>query len=153
MRRLHLFEFGDQQWFPQFLRDAETAYLATGYRFLPQLPHQWTEKISTVLQPGARAELLDLCSGSGGAMPLIVDELVKRDYDVRAILSDFYPNPESVSHPRIRWLAEPVDATRVSPNLAGVRTMFSAFHHFCLDQRAGSRFENADRPMVLERVL
>jgi hypothetical protein len=27
MRRLHLFEFGDQQWFPQVLRDAETAYL------------------------------------------------------------------------------------------------------------------------------
>ena len=25
MRRLHLFEFGDQQWFPQILRDAETS--------------------------------------------------------------------------------------------------------------------------------
>src|SRR6266567_796735 len=29
MRRLHLFEFGDQRWFPQILRDAETAYLAS----------------------------------------------------------------------------------------------------------------------------
>ena len=128
--RLHLFEFGDQQWFPQLLRDAETAYLATGYRFLSVLPRRWAERISTVLHRGEPAEILDLCSGSGGAMPLIVEELDKRGYDVRASLTDFYPNPKSASHPRIVWLSEPVDATRLSPKLVGVRTMFSAFHHF-----------------------
>lgn len=44
--------------------------------------------------------------------------------------SDLYPNPKSGSGPRIEWLLEPVDATQVPPKLAGVRTMFSAFHHF-----------------------
>jgi hypothetical protein len=130
MRRLHLFEFGDEQWFPQILRDAETAYLATSYRILPMLSRRWAERISTVLHPGEPAEILDLCSGSGGAMPLIIDELEKCGYDARAKLTDLYPNPNSNSHPRIAWLAEPVDATRVPPKLAGVRTMFSAFHHF-----------------------
>jgi hypothetical protein len=130
MRRLHLFEFGDQQWFPQVLRDAETAYLATAYRFLPLLLGRWAEKLSTLLRPGEPSEILDLCSGSGGAMPLMVEELVKRGYDVRATLTDLYPNPKSAEHPRIVWLAEPVDAARVPPTLAGVRTMFSAFHHF-----------------------
>jgi len=130
MRRLHLFEFGDQQWFPRLLRDAETAYLATAYRFLPQLVARWAEKLSTVLPPGEPSEIVDLCSGSGGAMPLMVEELVKRGYDVRATLTDLYPNPKSVEHPRIVWLAEPVDAASVPPKLAGVRTMFSAFHHF-----------------------
>ena len=57
MRRLHLFEFGDQQWFPQLLRDAETAYLATGYRFLSVLPRRWAERISTVLHRGERQVL------------------------------------------------------------------------------------------------
>jgi hypothetical protein len=129
-RRLHLFEFGDQQWFPQLLRDAETAFLATVYRFLSLLPRLWAEKISTVLDRGEPGEILDLCSGSGGAMPLIVEELEKRGYEVRASLTDLYPNPKSASHSRIAWRAEPVDATRVSPKLVGVRTMFSAFHHF-----------------------
>jgi hypothetical protein len=130
VRRLHLFEFGDQQWFPQLLRDAETAYLAAAYGVWSALPRQWAEKISTVLHRGEPAEILDLCSGSGGAMPLIIEELLKRDYDVRARLTDLYPNPNSSSHPRIIWLAKPVDATHVPPKLAGVRTMFSAFHHF-----------------------
>lgn len=130
MRRLHLFEFGDQPWFPQLLREAETAYLATSLRFLPLFARRWAERISTVLDPGKPAEILDLCSGSGGAMPSIIDELEKRGYDARATLTDLYPNPKSASHPRIAWLAEPVDATQISMKLAGVRTMFSAFHHF-----------------------
>jgi hypothetical protein len=129
MRRLHLFEFGDQPWFPQLLRDAETAYLAAAYRWFP-LPLRWAEKISTVFRPGEPVEILDLCSGSGGAMPLVVQELEKRGHDARAKLTDLYPNLRSASHPRILWVAEPVDATRVSSELPGVRTMFSAFHHF-----------------------
>ena len=51
MRRLHLFEFGDQRWFPQFLRDAETAYLVAAYRFFP-FSRLWAEKISAVLEIG-----------------------------------------------------------------------------------------------------
>ena len=129
MRRLNLFEFGDQQWFPQVLRDAETAYLAVAYRLLP-LARCWAERISTVLDPGEAAEIVDLCSGSGGAMPSIIAELEARGHEARARLTDLYPNPKSAAHPHIQWLAEPVDATRVPPKLAGVRTMFSAFHHF-----------------------
>jgi hypothetical protein len=130
MRRRHLFEFGDQQWFPQLLRDAETAYLATAYRLLPRLLRQWAERIATALPIGEPAEILDLCSGAGGPMPSIVEELEKLGYQPRVRLTDLYPNPKSSSHPSIVWLAEPVDVTRVSGKLGGVRTMFSAFHHF-----------------------
>jgi hypothetical protein len=130
VRRLHLFEFGDQSWFPQILRDAETAYLTVAYRFLPALTRLWAEKIATVLHPGEAVEIVDLCSGSGGAMPQIIEELLKRNYDVRASLTDLYPTWNSGSNPRIKWRIEPVDAAHVPPELAGVRTMFSAFHHF-----------------------
>src|ERR1043166_4613857 len=123
MRRLHLFEFGDQRWFPQLLRDAETAYLAAAYRFFP-LPQRWAERISTVLRPSEPAEILDLCSGSGGAMPLIIDELARRGYDARARLSDLYPNPKSASHPRIVWLAEPGTRPRGPPTRAGAGAEF-----------------------------
>ena len=56
VRRLHLFEFGDQRWFPRILRDAETAYLTAAYRFFPALPRRWAEKISIVLHPGEPVE-------------------------------------------------------------------------------------------------
>jgi hypothetical protein len=130
VRRLHLFEFGDQPWLPRILRDSETAYLAAAYQAWPVLSQQWADKISTVLHPGAPVEIIDLCSGSGGAIPQIIKELLKRNYDVRAVLTDLYPNPGVGPDPRIRWLFEPVDATQVPKELTGVRTMFSAFHHF-----------------------
>ncbi len=130
MPRLHLFEFGDQPWFPGVLHDAETAYLTAAYRVLPRMARQWSEKVATAFPPGEPAEILDLCSGSGGAMPMLIDDLAKRGLDARATLTDLYPNPGSAAHPRIAWLAEPVDAAQVPAQLAGVRTMFSAFHHF-----------------------
>lgn len=133
MWRLHLFEFGDKQWLPRVLRDAERAYMATSYRLLP-LPRLWAERISTVLDPGKVVELLDLCSGSGGPMPLILEELETRGYRAHATLTDLYPNPQFAPHPKLSWLREPVDATHVPARLEGVRTMFSAFHHFRPDK-------------------
>ena len=130
MRRLHLFELTDQPWFPEVLRNGETSYLATVYRFFTVLPRRWVEKVSTVLRQNECSEILDLCSGSGGPMPIIIEELVKLGYNVRATLTDLYPHPKSGSNPRITWSAETVDATHVPSNLVGVRTMFSAFHHF-----------------------
>ena len=117
MRRLHLFEFGDQHWFPQILRDVETAYLTAAYRVWPALARQWAEKISTVLHPNAAVEIVDLCAGSGGAMPQIIDDLRHRNWDVRAILTDLYPNPNSGLDSRITWLLDPVEALHVPPKL------------------------------------
>ena len=130
MRRLHLFEFGDLPWFPRILHDAETAYLAASYKLFPDFARSWAQIISTQFTPGQPAEILDLCAGSGGAMPGIIEDLENRGYEPRATLTDLYPNPQSVSHSSMHWLTGPVDATRVPPDLAGVRTMFSAFHHF-----------------------
>lgn len=130
MRRLHWFEFGDQPWFPRVLREAETAYLATAYRLLPSLTQQWTDKIETVLPRNGAADIVDLCSGAGGPMPLVVEELHKRAYDVQAKLTDLYPNRMAGLSPRVAWVDKAVDAAQVLPELTGVRTMFSAFHHF-----------------------
>lgn len=129
MRRLHLFEFGDQTWLPRPLREAEQAYLVTAYRLTP-LARAWAEKFVSALRPGRRIDLLDLCSGAGGAMPSFLEELEKRGCAATAVLSDLYPVGNGKPHPRLSWLPQPLDATRVPPELAGVRTMFSAFHHF-----------------------
>jgi len=55
-------------------------------------------------------------------------------------LTDRYPHPEAiqrwaaVSDRPIEYLAEPVDAMKVPPNLRGMRTLFEGFHHFRPEQ-------------------
>ena len=130
MRRLHLFEFLDLKWFPQVLRDGATAYLVVAYRLMRALPRAWAEVIAGQFTPGEEPEILDLCSGAGGPIPAVIEELERLGIKARATLTDLYPNPASVQHDRIRWIAEPVDATRVPAQLTGVRTLVAGFHHF-----------------------
>jgi hypothetical protein len=127
--RLHLFEFNDQPWVPRILREAETAYLLAAYR-MARLAPGWAGKIHAALKPGSELDILDLCSGAGGAIPAIIDELEKRGCKASVTLSDLYPHSHSATHSRMSWHTSPVDATRVPPELAGVRSVFSAFHHF-----------------------
>ena len=82
------------------------------------------------LRPGEPAELLDLCSGAGGAITLILAKLEAHGYQAKATLTDLYPNRNAIPGPRISWFPQSVDATDVPAEMAGVRTIFSGFHHF-----------------------
>ncbi|MCA9704223.1 MAG: class I SAM-dependent methyltransferase [Myxococcales bacterium] len=77
------------------------------------------------------AVIVDLCSGSGGPMPRVAEQLVERFPGLRVTLTDLYPKPEVVRSDRaVRYHPEPVDARAVPAHLVGIRTMFSALHHF-----------------------
>lgn len=135
MGRVHLFELEDQPWFPRVLRDAGTAFLELASRV-----SRHASGLAPVLQNALAAagenRIVDLCSGGAGPVADIVDVLARGGSEVHATLSDFYPNAGSLarvsarSAGRIDWVPEPVDATRVPRELAGVRTLFNAFHHF-----------------------
>ena len=62
IRRLHLFEFGDKDWFPQVLHDAETAFLEGKLRELgetlkpPMAPPVPTVNETGMAPPGAPVE-------------------------------------------------------------------------------------------------
>jgi hypothetical protein len=55
---------------------------------------------------------------------------------VQILLTDRFPSETAMQFTTqaagelVHYLAEPVDATHVSPALKGVRTLFTAFHHF-----------------------
>ena len=140
MKRLHLFEFEDFPWFPSFIRDSATDYL----RFLieklrfynPAVPY-----IKKALDITGLNSILDLCSGGGGGM---VDVYVQLNTDtqnkISFTLSDKYPNIPAfkdvnrVTNGGIEFIGTSVDALDVPAKLTGLRTMFSAFHHFRPDQ-------------------
>src|SRR5512147_20190 len=135
MKRIHLFEFMDQPWYPAVFRRMQTDYLqfvvtrGSGQEHLVPL-------IQKAMQQAGTSEIVDLCSGGTGPWRKLQAQLAQAGCPVRIKLTDKYPDPASiqkwVSTPDmpIEYLAEPVDALCVPRHLAGMRTLFEGFHHF-----------------------
>jgi hypothetical protein len=140
MRRRQLVEIEDLAWCPRAVRDGGTDWLgfmfnATGI-YSPVLP-----KIRAAMTATGTTRVLDLCSGGGGPWLTLEHELAKTG-PVEVRLSDLYPNVGAFDDLRVRsggrvtGASRSIDATNVPPEFDGVRTMFSAFHHFSPDMAA-----------------
>ncbi len=135
MRRARLFEFTDQDWYPQVFRRIQTDYLqfvttrGAGHKNLIPL-------LTRALQQTGSMDIVDLCSGGTGPWVRLHKQLEQAGLQVKVTLTDKYPNPGSVqkwartSQGDICYLSEPVDALDVPDHLHGMRTMFEGFHHF-----------------------
>ena len=146
--KLRGFEFEDQPWFPAILRDSMTDYLRflfhTFKLYQPVLP-----LIRNGLVKTNTHQILDLCSGSGGAMERIYEDLKDTfNAEIQITLSDLYPSSlvnNNLSHHNrggISYMSTPVDASDVPIELKGFRTLFSGFHHF-KPQKAAAVLKNA----------
>jgi hypothetical protein len=134
IRRLHLFEWEDQPWFPTFLRAAMTSYLAATYGITP-FPKRWAGCLSKLMNRDSMTDIVDLGSGSGGPVARVVRKLGESGFKACVTLTDLYPNVSGLRFDAdggssIRYWPEPVDAARVPAALSGIRTMFASFHHF-----------------------
>lgn len=145
--RLHLFEFADQPWFPRYLADAGTAYLATlqqrfGLDALVE-PH-----LRQAIDVTGSTTIVDLCSGGGGPL-LGARARLPEPIDVR--LTDLRPNAHGDRRDRgVEVYARPVDATDVPSDLTGLRTVFNALHHFKPDDaRAVLKDAQSSRQPIL----
>ena len=142
MKRLHLFELEDQPWFPATIRDLATDYLQfIQARF--RIDRAMTPLIARVLESTGSRRIIDLCSGGSGPLLLLVGDLADRGIEVKATLTDLFPNVPAFSEiaaaskGRIDFEREPVDARNVPARLAGLRTIFNGFHHLApADARA-----------------
>lgn len=134
MKRIHLFEFEDQQWFPVFLRNYVTDFL----QFLSNKAKVYKpiiEVIHTTLSKNDTKNIIDLGSGSGGGLLWLSNELKKANPDLRILLTDFYPNTAAFEYIKkqsdiFSYYSDPVDAKNVPEDLIGLRTQFLSFHHF-----------------------
>jgi hypothetical protein len=133
--RLQLFEWEDIEWFPQAIRDHVLDYLGflevrfTLYKPVLPLLRRMFEQTGTLT-------VVDLCSGRGGMILALYEALASDGINVEFTLTDKFPNLRafrdiSSRHPLdLRYVSRSVDATRVPAELVGVRTIFTAFHHF-----------------------
>lgn len=135
MSRLQVVELEDLPWFPAVLRDGGTAYIELVVR---KSGHAklLVPTLERALLASGSTEILDLCSGGGGPVAVVSEELAARGHAIPVKLSDRYPNKgafariSAESNGRISAASDPVDATAVPPEHKGFRTIFNAFHHF-----------------------
>ncbi|MCY2686008.1 hypothetical protein [Salinimicrobium sp. TH3] len=134
MGRLHLFEFEDQKWFPDFLRNYMTDFLqylsnkAKIYKPIIPIIKQGLNKSGT-------NQIIDLGSGGGGGLIWLNSELKNDIPDLKIILTDLYPNIPAFKFTKeqadnFEYVEKPVDARNVPEELKGLRTQFLSLHHF-----------------------
>lgn len=136
MKRIHLFEFEDFSWFPNWLRQPMTHYIAAMHKMLGT-SETVADIIAKALKNKPITQITDLCSGNGGPMPDVVDVLEKKHgfKDLQLHLSDLYPNMEAAKSinakqdSNIKYITKPVNATSLGKEHKGLRTMMCSLHH------------------------
>jgi len=135
MRRIQFVELHEQPWFPGLLRDQVTHALQHGINlfnvYAPAAP-----LIQSLLDLAPTPTVIDVCSGGGGPW-LGLSQAMRTDGTALQIsLTDKYPNltalecMRTASGNRIVFRRDSIDAMEVPGDLAGVRTIFTSFHHF-----------------------
>lgn len=132
IRRL-LFEFEDLPWFPDVIRHGGTDFL----RFFFTLTSFYAPVIPVLMgllsRSGSRS-IVDHCSGSGGNWEDLLATMNREvSEDVLVTLTDKYPG-NFREHRSIHYHSEPVDVTEDVFQTTGVRTIFTAIHHFDEEQ-------------------
>ena len=89
--RLHLFEWEDQPWLPNVVRDLATDYLHfVETKFALHRPI--VPLLADALRSTGDTQIVDLCAGGGGPIPLLHLGLAEAGIPVRWILTDRFPN-------------------------------------------------------------
>ena len=148
MKRRHLFEYEDQQWFPVFIRNYGTDFL----QFIANKMDMYKEIIPVLikgLQKSGHKKIIDIASGGGGGWEKIAPRIKDEIPDIQITLTDYYPNIEAMKRMLLvdkdifKYVPESIDALDVPKQLEGLRTLFLSFHHF--------KYEDANK--VLQNAI
>lgn len=136
MKRVQLFEFEDLSWFPDVIRSGMTRVLGAMHR-VTKLHETLANECLQVMDKSDENSILDYCSGSGGAMPEVLEEIQKTNSTITLELSDKYPNKESIKRfskrDGITYHDESIDASKIERKRPGLKTIVNAFHHMPAD--------------------
>ena len=134
--RLHLFEFNDSAWAPKVLRETIIEALSRTLD-VAQVMRPLVEPFRAFLEASGAETIIDLAAGAGGPAAVFLRELQLAGAHLpRFVLTDLFPAVEAWSSLKARfpqtveYVAEPVDATAIPPQLVGARMIINALHHF-----------------------
>lgn len=138
--RIDFVELHDLDRTPAVLRTLHTESIVLIYR-LTDAARAYSVPLSLALREGASHRIVDLCSGSGGPLPLIQRRLHREGIHTQVMLTDLVPNVRAFHRVEaenrrllpdeccsVNHVSSPVDATACT--VEGTRTIYGAFHHF-----------------------
>lgn len=135
MKRIQLFEFEDFHWFPNVIRTSITNLIVVFLKLMGTT-RVLSSLIEKVYSKSHFDAIVDLGSGSGGAMPAAVEAFNQNNpKNVRLILSDLHPNPEIVErfnqpeNALLEYHSDSLNAMNLEKAPKGLRTMVNSFHH------------------------
>lgn len=130
-KRWHLFEFDDQSWLPNTLRQVYMDILGSNkFRVMP-----FKRRLLDDLEEKKDVIIHSLCSGNGNFVFLLYT-LLHEQKVVKFILSDLFPLKgeykrfKSLSNGNIDFIDSPVDATKIRPAFGQWFLMAGSLHHF-----------------------
>jgi hypothetical protein len=135
MRRIQFIELHEQPWFPGLLRDQITDALHYGINLFDVYAPA-TPLIRSLMDATPTPAVIDVCSGGGGPWLGLSQAMRTDGAALQICLTDKYPNLtafeclRTASGNRIEFRRDSIDALTVPGDLAGVRTIFTSFHHF-----------------------
>ncbi len=131
--RLSLFEFEDQPWFPDVLRDYQTGFIG----FTAGLGKLYDTLKTMPLLTEVR-QVTDLASGAGTPAIEVTEQMRKNGGTL--LLTDKFPNKTFAAaaeiHPGVSYAASPTDVMKHCLPAGELYTMFNAFHHFTFREKA-----------------
>ena len=134
MSRVHLFEFEDQKWFPDFLRNYMTDFL----QFLSNKTGMYNPIVPLIEEALIKSNtttIIDLGSGGGGGLKALNESLRNSVPSLKIVLTDFYPNVKAFEYTKnltgnMEYVSRSIDARDVPEELKGLRIQFLSLHHF-----------------------
>lgn len=139
IKRFHLYEFCDQPWLKGWMREAFMDCLGMIYK-VARPYHKFSDDIVSVL--GQRKQIIDLATGSGESVSFFLRFLKNRPdlSDIKVVGTDLFPNQDALTdleqkYPNFAFRRDSVNAfSEVLESTPCVYTIFTAFHHFGVDE-------------------
>ncbi|KZS42774.1 hypothetical protein AWE51_15500 [Aquimarina aggregata] len=135
MKRIELFEFEDFIWFPEVIRTCMTNLIVVLHKIL-NTSEVLVGLLENVQKHHEFSKVIDLGSGSGGAMPEVIKLInEKKDEPIQLILTDLYPNSKCIhkinngSLKNVVYKETSINATNLDKTPKGLKTMVNSFHH------------------------
>lgn len=136
MKRIQLFEFEDFKWFPSIWRSTMTKLIVVLHK-LTGTKEVLGDLLTNIRQKNHFSRIVDMGSGSGGAMPMVVEYLNKQGSEspVELLLTDLHPNPQFIEkfngeqQANMSYSPTSLDASNLSQAPEGIKTMINSFHH------------------------
>lgn len=134
MKRIELFEFEDFGWLPKSIRTSLTHLLMVLHKILGT-----SSVVAHIIESAQKktpfSQIIDLGSGSGGAVVNAVQQINQGNKQVKLVLTDLHPHPDYVKKfndqqiPHITYSEKLIDATILDQAPVGLKTMMNSFHH------------------------